>query len=282
MVDPEVVQQTVVSFTDFLLRYFVALAAVGAFAMAVIEFWKKLRASQTRYHGRMITRWFRQGEGAFDVSRRSPDSKVSSQAAYSELLQLTTGVDAPTADHTTASLWDRGGLHAGPMWVESRADYALFALPFDRMMGHVQDAADSALNNPKRYPSLFLFITTGADSDDVRHWFEQADVMPDGDMFDRADAKRRADLYARLNQLARRKIDGFQVFTEQRWVNWNQLWANVVGVAVLFIVLLWSRGKADGAEQLTWPVIFAFSLLGGVLSPVAKDIVTALSRVRGG
>ena len=282
MIDPATLQLTINDFTDFLLQYFIALAAVGALAMALIELWKKVRASQTRYHGRSVTRWFRQSDAAFDVIRRQAIGRdeVSGNAAYAELIELTTGVPPEHARRTAGVLLDRGRVPAGLVWVESHAEYALFALALERMMGHVQDAADSALNTPQRYPSLYLFVTAGADPKDVGAWFEMAQTTPKGD--DREEAKRRADLYARLHQLVRRKLDGFQVYAEQKWVNWNQLWANIAGVIVLFAALTWGRDFTAEATRHALPTIILFSLLGGILSPVAKDIVVALRRVRGG
>jgi hypothetical protein len=295
VLDPVALQNAVNDFTDFLLRYFIALAAVGALAMALMELWKKIRASEMRYQSAAVTAWIQGSGAAFEVSRRPPgtDQELSKEQAYSELLQLTTGVTPGTADTAAKTLIEDGGVKAEHFWVKSRDEHAVFALPLERMMGHVQDAAESALNTPKRYPSLYLFFTSGAAADDVKKWFDDAQAMPkparvdaaqegsgqaSGITFDRDEAKSRADLYARLHQLVRRKLDGFQAYAERRWVNWNQLWANVVGALVLFAALMW--GRDFDTDEL--PTIILFSLLGGVLSPVAKDVVVALRKVRGG
>ena len=71
IIDPGSVQLSVETFADFLLKYFVALAAVGALAMALIELWKKVRNSQMRYHACMVTAWLKRQEITCSVTPRS-------------------------------------------------------------------------------------------------------------------------------------------------------------------------------------------------------------------
>ena len=269
----DLIEPAIRTFTDFLLRYFVALAAVGALAMALIELWKKMRHSETRFHAKHLTAWV-----AADASRSQVDSSVI-QGAYAELIHLTTSVPMASASVSAASLLAGQGIKAGPLWVAHEAAYALFALSLERMMGHVQDAADSALNNPRRYPALYTFVTAGADQADVDAWRELAESRRPG-RDEPEEARRRAELYARLHQIVKRRLDGFQLYTRQRWVNWNQLTANIVGTLVLFAALLWSSG--DMASPPSLAAMIAMSLLGGVLAPVAKDMVAALQKVRRG
>ena len=44
-------------FTDYILDYAIALAAVGALAMALIEAAKKLLDSRTKFHAKRWTSW---------------------------------------------------------------------------------------------------------------------------------------------------------------------------------------------------------------------------------
>jgi hypothetical protein len=77
----------------------------------------------------------------------------------------------------------------------------------------------------------------------------------------------------------KRKLDAFQLYTGDRWASWNQVAANIVGMLTMFGVLV-SMRAANGTPD--FGTIVVFSLLGGVLSPLAKDLVTALKRVRNG
>jgi hypothetical protein len=284
--DPVVLQKTVESFVDFLLKYFVALAAVGAFSMALIEFWKKLRDLRARYQACAVTRWLiteKINYGEISVKRHRDALAPQLSSAYAEMIELTCGVSSPQAERTAKTLIESGGSLGGFFWLAPRAEHALFSLDLDRLLGHIQDAADMALNNPYRYPGLFLFLTHGASAGDVRAWLAQADALPKGKTFDREAAKERADLYARLHQTVKRKLDAFQLYTGFRWVNWNQLWSNVVGAVVMFVALLWIQHSAEGSARPLHPAaLVLLSLLGGMLAPIAKDIVVALQKVRQG
>lgn len=289
--DPTAIQASVEAFADFLLKYFVALAAVGALAMAAIELWKKLTDSRTRFHARAVCRWIKGAPEAFGAAAGLPPelaTKVSEQAAYRELIHLTTGSGLPAESERVGGLLARDGEMAGIWRFERHAELALYGLELGQMMGHLQDAADIALNNPTRYPSLYLFFTCGASPDDVRAWFAQADLPPKvagPEGLSRSEAKARADLYARLRQVVKRKLDAFQLFQGDIWVNRNQLAANLVGALVLFAALLWvhygpgSQTPLRGGDLALYLVI---SLLGGILAPIAKDLVVVLRKVRQG
>lgn len=287
--DPITVQKTVETFADFLLKYFVALAAVGALSMAMIELWKKLRDSRTRFHAKAVSAWMNASPDAFESARKlnlSSRGEASSKQAYCELIHLTTGTGMDAAFDKSRTLLDRRGDLGGTWRFERKPEHALFALELDRMLGHIQDAADIALSNPKRYTNLYVFMTHGADPNDVGDWYRQADTLPrimDTESVDRDEAKRRADLYARLHQVAKRKLDAFQLFEGDKWVNWNQLSANVVGMLVLFVTLLWVQlSGPSGGQGLSLGGIVIASLLGGMLAPIAKDVVVALRKVRQG
>jgi hypothetical protein len=255
------VLSTVESFGDFLLKYFIALAAVGALAMAIVELFKKLWEWRTRHYAKALVEWF-----------------DGDKAAFCDLLFLTTNLDKARAGEKAAKLVDEGG--SLPLIGAAYLDEsALFSLELDQMMGHVQDAIDTALNNPDRYPALYAFATRGADEDDIRDWQPIA-LKPADPGITAVDAKERADIYTRLHQIVKRRLDAFQLMTGRSWVNWNQFWANVAGFLVMGACLVWL--DSNGTWKQSWITLLIFSLMGGVLSPVAKDIIIALKKVRGG
>lgn len=263
-------------FSDFLLRYFIALAAVGALAMALIELWKKLRDSRTRFHARAVTRWIVEARAA--LSRREGGRDVAPEAAYAQLLSLITGIDTERAHGVARRLLAADGIEEGRLWLPPRAEFAAFALDLERLMGHLQDAADLTLNTPEAYRELYYFLTAGAAREDIDAWLREADRLPSGDVLDRGEAKRRADLYARLHQVVKRRLDALQLYSGYRWATWNQFAANAVGSLVLFLVLL---SLAPLSSLSLWLIVL-LSLFGGMLAPIAKDIIVALQRVRSG
>jgi hypothetical protein len=267
--DPAAVEATITVFTDFLIKYFIALAAVGALAMALIELWKKVRDSQKRYHGRMVTSWLSSPPGV-------------NNDAYAELLHLTTGIDPGSAQHAAAQLSAARGVKAHLFWVRSRQEYALFAYPLEGMMTRIQDAVDIALSHPGQYRALYAFATAGGAASDVESWLRKSSHGSARDADDGLDARERAALYARLHRVAKRKLDAFALFTGERWVHWNQFASNVAGMAIMFLALSWSEGAHADSGNLGLPVIVVLSLMGGMMSPVAKDMVMALQKARGG
>ncbi|HYC48231.1 MAG TPA: hypothetical protein VED01_22385 [Burkholderiales bacterium] len=278
----DLIEPAIVEFANFLLRYFVALAAVGALAMALMELWKKIRHSEMRYHAESVAAWFK-AAGA-DVSMPIPaeqrEASVQPAAkAFEDLIQLSIGASSTDSKNAAARLWAKGRITCGPLGVPQDSAYALFALPLERMVAHMQTAADAALNNPEAHAALFAFMTSGAHEQDVHGW---PAALGAGAAVDREELVRRADMYSRLQQATRHKLVGFQIYTERRWVNWNQRWANIVGAAVLGGALLWVQQSLPEAERLNLVALVVLSLLGGMLSPVAKDIVVALRKVRGG
>ncbi len=267
---PDAVQSAVFAFADFLLKYFVVLAAVGALAMALVELAKKVFDWRTRFHITAVTKWMIDGS----VSLRGAETP------YADLLHLSTGLPLPKAlDTAKALIKSKGHVHGRLryLWIGPRPEYAPFALELERMMGHLQDATDLALNFPDRYRNLYQFMTGGSDGDDQSFWLEQGPRPATVPTTDREEVKKRADTYARLNQLARRKLDVFQLLAAHNWTNKVQFWANLLGVAILFAALV---RATPATTPINWPQYVILSLFGGVLSPIAKDVVIALKKVR--
>ncbi len=281
---PDGVVTAVNLFTDFLLRYLAALAAVGALSMALIEVAKRLLDSRTKFQALRWTRWVMRTPLGADI----PGVPAASHSrALAEMIQLCTGVTADEAAVETERLLDRGGhlplLHA----FHTVPAHAIFALDLSRMMRSIQDAADIALSSPSEYPDLYRLMTVGAKPDDIGRWYADGtsafvsitDTNPTPEQ--RQAVKEHAERFARLRQIVKRRLDGFQLYTGDRWASWNQTAANAVGIVAMFIVLTWLQ-RSSAVMSISFPRLVLFSLLGGILSPIAKDLVTALKRVKDG
>jgi hypothetical protein len=292
---PIAVVSTVNRFTDSLLAYVGALAAVGALSMALIEAGKKLMDSRTRFQALRWTEWMQKSafeESLVSDTRKENQNKRSElplgrETAYGELLQLCTGVPVRVAVAAAERLFASRG-HLPLTHSFQRSDFpahAVFALDLEHMLGSIQEAADVTLAAPHETPSLYLLMTAGADPDDIREWYNKGPssmiAIVDPKPEDRQAIKDQADRFTRLRQIVKRRLDGFQVYTGDRWASWNQTWANLTGIAALFTILLWIK-SADPAGSPSYTMIVVLSLFGGILSPVAKDLVTALKRVKDG
>ena len=263
---PQAIGVAIDGFADFLLEYFLVLAAAGALAMAIVELFKKLLDARTRFHARRVTRWLTEwGAG-------SPE-------ALGELLHLAAGVRKEDADcRARALIKDKGALQ-GWIWMNNDQANTAFALEIERMMACFQDAAELALTSPVLYPNLFDFITSAAEQVDRDKWRTEATETITAAESTADKMKARAERYARLRQAVKRKLDAFQTFTDMQWANRTQFWSNVVGIAVLGAAFI-AVHLTTGLQSQDWPLAVVFSVLGGMLAPLAKDVVTALQQVR--
>ena len=281
------VGKAVYQLTDFLLKYLTPLIAIGAFSMAFIELWKKLLDKRTKFHARRWVGWMMHNAAS---SNSDPNR---GEQALTQLLQLTTGVSPEEANAAAKDLIRLGGLPRG--WSSTRKPaHSVFALELERMMGAIQEASDMVLANPPQYESLYRVLTVGASRNDVESWLRSgpsalldAANLPENQQ--KAEVKRQSELVARLRQTVKGKLDGFQLYTSDSWANWNQLAANLTGIVVMAVSLAFSRWTTIGGEFTLEALRRSFtasmipiSLVGGILSPVAKDLVTALQKVRNG
>jgi len=159
--EPGKVKEVVGELTDFILEYAIALAAISALAMALIEGFKSIVKTRERFHMRRLHDWI--------VSTPTPTLHIEGlrteavstnqfrESVFRQLMHLTTGIDL--IDPSLMTLKDIDGRHFRPS-----AANALFTLELEKMMGQIQDAADIALNSPEVHQEFFLFLTSGAGS----------------------------------------------------------------------------------------------------------------------
>lgn len=310
MADPLVVQKTFESIAGFILEYAITLAALGALTVGLLEAYKKLLNTLAKFQRSALLRWLAEepsdpGEhfmlrwGHYGVS---PDARAAAQGdllrepaedartnarpfpdpydgakAYAELLHLTTGVWPD--EHSLLASGKKGPFHRN-------VGFALFELDLAKMMSQIQEAADAALNNPTRYGHWFQFLTRGCDRDDVARWREAMTAGAPLGIAGEAQRQELAEVYARIRLLMRRQLDSFQTITSYRWKEWNQLWAWAVGAVLLLLAQIIQAAQEGVAVYELTPsrlvIMVAFSLAGGILAPIAKDLVSALDKVKTG
>ncbi len=304
MPEPESIQASLNAISDFILRYAVTLAALAALTVGLLEAYKKVFSTLARFQQKAVIRWLEQEaspghratqlsatlmagghygiaateRAGADVLRRQYDA----QQALADVLHLTTGVSADVAQGLARNLDASAG---GPM--ARNIGTALFELDLAMMMSQIQEAADAALNNPERYPNWFGFLTRGCPDEDVRDWMAAmgAGSVPENstDIASTLQRQETAQVYARIRLLMRRQLDSFQTVTAFRWKEWNQFWAWLVGFVLLMLAQLIQANQAGTTLTPSgWLVMIVVSLAGGILAPVAKDLVDALGKVKTG
>jgi hypothetical protein len=275
---PESVYNAIDQLVGFILRYAVTLAAISALSMALIEALKALLSWRDRFHKQGVRRWVQSvsvpGQ-AFDALKLVPPATNAAfhESVYMRLIRLTTGETVGAQAMAAPIDWKP--------WVISPAN-ALFALELGKMMGQIQDAADTALVHAPVYPDLYLFLSAGAEFQDIVNWYDWTQRPPVSTAANPALAKDQADTYTRLRQFIRRRLDAFQLTTDYRWQTENQVASVLLGAVLLFGSLVY-LARATLPQSLSgWIGLLFASLIGGIMAPVAKDLVIALKRARSG
>jgi hypothetical protein len=282
MTDPETILGGLQEIVDFILRYAVMLAALGALTVGLLEAYKKVFATMARFHRKALCRWLINeapvaagnlqlratlAAGHYGLAQGRMSARYDPKVAYAQVLHLTTGVPL-----------QEGGVELD---VQGRAlarsiSYAIFELEIAKMMAQVQDAADAALNNPDRYGEWFAFVTRGCNPKDIEAWKALLAGGPNAPTREEGAAA-----YSRIRMLMRRQLDSFQTVTAFRWREWNQWWAWLVGAVLMLIAqIVQSPVATFDIHQGRWLTMVVVSLAGGILAPVAKDLVDALSKAK--
>lgn len=227
-----------------ILDYALLLAAVGTITMALVELLKGLLFLRRLFHRYMLDRWL---ATAADPERAGAELKVL----------------AAGGENNAGILWDQ---------------------PTAKMMGQMQAAANVALDFPDKYPALYGFLATtpsvhleATAAHDAEIWLAfsekrlaaRARKTAGEETATRAAAQARA----RLGNLVTRKLDALQTAIEYWWARLNQL-AAVSGGTVLLAYLLSKQ------VSLTGPQVLVLALIGGLMAPFAKDVVSALTGLR--
>ena len=244
--DTSTIAVTVESFSGKILDYALLLAAIGTVAMALLELIKSVTYWRRHFHRRRIERWL----------ATAPDSK----AAHQQLMLLAAG---------------------GP-----RNANVLYDQPAAKLMGQVQAAANVALDFPSKYSAFYEFIAAMPQvrelrdgGDDAKLWRRFSAERMEGrprkaSVADDVQARGAAQARARLGNLVSRKLDVLQNEIEFAWARLNQLWSVAGGGTLLAWVLL--NQKPHPSPEL----VVLLSVLGGLVAPFAKDVVSALTSLR--
>lgn len=223
-------------------EYALVMAAVGTLVMALLEAVKELVRLRWWFNRWQVRRWM-----------------GSDRQALLEFHVLASGsVDS------TAGLYDQ---------------------PVEKMMAQVQAAGNLALEYPDVYPAAYRFFTDlsgvqkASDSQGARRLGPDdatayLDLLQAGaaEQWDDLDTRKKlafAQVKARLSNLVTRKLDMFQTRTQHTWALCNQA-ASVLLAGLLVVYILAATTKAPPL----W--IAAWGLFGGLLAPVAKDLVSGL------
>ena len=200
-----------------------ALAAIGIFAMAIIEIVKLIFQPRYLLQKFIFVQWLTE----------------NNRSAAQDIIRLSTG------GH----------------------ERLLYQLPIERMVGQIDAAAQIALSYPSNYRNIIYALAQNADSNDLEAI--TADNQQAENLQSFSDARNR------IANMIQRNLDALQLRIEGYWARGSQIAAVVLSTALIWIYV--APAAQDTADYLQ---VFAFSIAGGMVAPVAKDILGVLRTVK--
>lgn len=263
--EPEDLQASIDLISGFVLPYAIALAAVGTISMALLEAGKRLMNSRERYHMKVIGNWISTLPEDSDPNNKD----LSRIKASVQLLKLTTGQSLPEEPSTYLNLLQ-------PSFTLT-PENSLFSLELEKMLGQIESTVELVLNSPDRYRELYRLMVLGASKEDIEHWDDNHEKSAAEIAKDPALKKETTEVLSRLQQYIDRRLDTIQLSASWLWKKNNQRNAIYIGFILLFGLLCFT---SPSNSVFTNSAYLAVSILGGIVAPVAKDIVAALQKVR--
>lgn len=239
--------EAITGVSNTILDYALLLAAVGTTAMALWEVAKSLSLFRTHYNQLMFRKWI-----------GSADENIQD-----DFFRLAAGEKTKSG----YKVW-----------------HPIFDQPAEKLMGQIQAAANVALDYPQKYTHFYEFLTANEDPNDTdrdlwrAHAGQAATRQQPGQQpsVDAAEARKATEARARIGNFVARKLDAFQNKLEYWWARANQGAAITIG-AVIFWYAIHQTQDVSKVDPFT---LIVAAVLAGLVSPFAKDVVSALSGLR--
>jgi hypothetical protein len=246
-VRPEVdeVTRKIGDFAASVTSYALVLVAVGTVTMALIELVKSVTNARMHFNRWRMRKWF------------------SDEAAHDQLTNIATGSAGDDASSAPIRL----------ITGEIQPKNVLYDQPAEKMMGQIQAAANLALDFPHLYEKAYAFLAGSASTKDKGTWLEYAQQISRGEKPDEATARSATQARARIGALVARKLDNFQNEVHYLWAELNQR-AAFIAAACFLLWLMQPEPPAEAFAYLRWIVV---AIVGALVAPFAKDLVSGLS-----
>ena len=236
-----------------------ALAAVGILAFATLELIKAFPVVRNWINSRLFRIRLKKN---LRESNSVPRAEIAHEvdAEIAEIAKLATGGDA---------------------WI-------LFGLPAERMTGQINAAVQTALTYPEKYKKIIVALAHNADIADVV--IVTSGLPKPANPIEPTSEERSAieafsNARTRVTAVIQRNLDVIQIYVADRWALINQISAVLVSTVIISIVAFPSMTIFKPQIPVVGDIIqlgkwALFSLIGGMVAPVAKDIVASLKTLR--
>jgi hypothetical protein len=272
---------------------FLALAAAGTIAMAVLQLVKELTPARLWYQQRWVESWLVRQDW---IARHSGDAKAAAKAmrnaakaaadaskamelaranAVSEARQDAGDEDAQRKLLVDVAVWnafeERAATAIAQLVELSTGGFAgaLYVLPAEEMVAQINQAALITLDAPSRYEILLRSLAAGLTAEDITVVIAGQPPPPQSTQA-YFDARNRA---ARRMQ---RNLEGVRLALGNAWKFWMQLTSVALTVLTVELIVGYFTKADAGALWLALPV----GIVGGYLAPVTRDMIATLQRLR--
>jgi hypothetical protein len=224
---------------------FIALAAAGTIAMALLQVVKEVTPLRTKYQ----QAWFR----AWIASRAARFLGVLSQRP------LAPSTSAPSIDDVE---WQIIDLSTGGM------GRALYGMPTEDMVTQMKQILPIVLDEPKSHLSALVLLSLGADVADLH-------VVTQGQP-SQGSTSPYFDARARLTRRMDANLDGVKIALSDRWKFWMQLTSLLLTTIVVQLAVAMSPASSLQTHLVAVPI----GILGGYFAPITRDLLAALQQLR--
>lgn len=227
------------------LPFLGAMAAVGALSMAIIQAVKDVFSLRKRYQRWKLNHWL---EAKADKLGECGKPRPDVTKAKEDLIRNATAGD----------------------------EDAFYDLPIEQLCGQMNAAVQTVLDFPEKHQDLLRCLAAKADSEDIDLLLTQPQAAKAG----QPKSQELVNARTRVIHQVQRAIDGFQIAASYRW-KWSLQVAAIVLSFCLIIIGFWKLlPNYDINLGDSWPFVIVAALLGGVLAPVARDLIAAIQKLR--
>lgn len=240
-------QSAVTAFSNSWLPVVSGLAAVGVIAMALIELLKSVFNLRRQYQRYAFKKWL-DGQSAKFAKNFAEIDAPQSKIALAQIVGLATGGD----------------------------ENSLFDLKIDRFAGQLNAAVQVMLAYPANFKDGIKILAVSASEADLKAFLNGPAANAD------ADARRAyAEIRTRISNVIQRNLDAIQISVGKRWERWLHVASIVVSVILILAFFRFDPPGFAAGNKMAIGSLILFALLGGMVAPVASNLVAALKKAKG-
>ena len=235
------------------------ITAAGTISMAFLQLVKDFTPIRRGFQRRWMTAWIEEHADEFNKNRQRKDvdrkvlSEVSPDEAQALLIELATGGD----------------------------DRAFYELAIEQMVAQMNAAVQITLDYPSKnfYFDLLAVMSDGADLGDVAAVVSHSPTGARGKKAAPPDDYLQAR--ARVSHRIQRNLDAIQISVGKRWERWLHVASIVVSVILILAFFRFDPPGFAAGNKMAIGSLILFALLGGMVAPVASNLVAALKKAKG-